>query len=552
SEDDAERSPSVTPDEEELQGKDPQLHRHLRGRGSTSTGGRGTSDSNVITHYMKNHNQMLTEMQMVTEGVEDNVVVSNSNTPPACHNCSAINNPPSCFEELHQDQQQHGPLGPLPMSLSMSHRILHPAVLEHSSQLYVDHHAGAQAHELLQQDTDSEQDSPHTSSRGAPGFLFYSYDPLSTSDEEGSAEVENSPDPDEDQKYKRMHITRKNVKDFVYNFYKDAQVDVVDHQELEDEGSDLPRLEDEEDEGSFASLNATSTQEKAVLAEGRTRIGSCRRELDHAVEEERELDQHPLARGCLYPSSAFFVFAQRARASRATTASSTSKPSTSTRAAQAAASRWRNNDNFDTLGRLLTYQEHHTHIDKLESPESDPQGHQGKMKKSDDASGKTSMKTTRSCTFSTILSWQIQIRAYASNMKTSLGRLLEIHRALWLPFALFTLWMTAAPRNNMPSNHGHGSDLEEEHLWRPVLVAALFSAYGVVWVIKSNIFPDLRLYNNVPIRGLAPILRETVYASVYLLYPIVASCFSSVSWKINEQNEAAVDVRLSSDSTQQQ
>lgn len=89
--------------------------------------------------------------------------------------------------------------------------------------------------------------------------------------------------------------------------------------------------------------------------------------------------------------------------------------------------------------------------------------------------------------------------------KVSLGRMLEIHKALWLPVALLCIAIT-------------GND--SVRAW---LMAALFGGYGILWVLKSYTFFDRGFYNSPDYQFSRPaILANFLLISVYFLYPVVA------------------------------
>lgn len=91
--------------------------------------------------------------------------------------------------------------------------------------------------------------------------------------------------------------------------------------------------------------------------------------------------------------------------------------------------------------------------------------------------------------------------------QTSLGRLLEVHKALWLPAGFAAMAFTG--------NWG----------MRPALMTGLFGAYGIVWVLKSNIYPDLGFYNTEKsrIKGAVDYAVKFAMIGVYFLYPYLAA-----------------------------
>lgn len=96
--------------------------------------------------------------------------------------------------------------------------------------------------------------------------------------------------------------------------------------------------------------------------------------------------------------------------------------------------------------------------------------------------------------------------------ETSMGRMLEVHKALWLPAGICSMLVT---NNYSP---------------RATLMTGLFGAYGIVWVIKSNVYPDLNFYNGQQARikanGLVPMwvdyLTKFAFVGVYFLYPVLS------------------------------
>ena len=90
--------------------------------------------------------------------------------------------------------------------------------------------------------------------------------------------------------------------------------------------------------------------------------------------------------------------------------------------------------------------------------------------------------------------------------ETNLGRLLEVHKALWMPVGFAAQAITG--------NWGV----------RASLMTGLFGAYGCVWVAKSNIYPDLNFYNGeqAQIKGPADYALKFSSISVYFLYPYLA------------------------------
>eukprot|EP00392_Amoebophrya_sp_AT5.2_P014286 g14434.t1 len=60
---------------------------------------------------------------------------------------------------------------------------------------------------------------------------------------------------------------------------------------------------------------------------------------------------------------------------------------------------------------------------------------------------------------------------------------------------------------------------------RAALMTGLFGAYGVAWVVKSNVFPDLQFYNSDKARIRSPLdyVAKFLLIGVYFLYPAVAT-----------------------------
>lgn len=90
--------------------------------------------------------------------------------------------------------------------------------------------------------------------------------------------------------------------------------------------------------------------------------------------------------------------------------------------------------------------------------------------------------------------------------ESSVGWMLELHKALWLPIGVCSMVLTG--------NYGH----------RATLMTGLFGAYGIMWVLKSNIFPDLNFYNTEQSRLKSWPHYIAIFAmiGVYFLYPVLA------------------------------
>eukprot|EP00747_Dinoflagellata_sp_TGD_P081038 gnl/TRDRNA2_/TRDRNA2_161137_c0_seq1.p1 gnl/TRDRNA2_/TRDRNA2_161137_c0~~gnl/TRDRNA2_/TRDRNA2_161137_c0_seq1.p1 ORF type:complete len:541 (-),score=95.00 gnl/TRDRNA2_/TRDRNA2_161137_c0_seq1:101-1678(-) len=90
---------------------------------------------------------------------------------------------------------------------------------------------------------------------------------------------------------------------------------------------------------------------------------------------------------------------------------------------------------------------------------------------------------------------------------STVGRMLEIHKALWLPAGLLAMYVTG--------NYG----------LRACLMTGLFGAYGIIWVLKSYVYPDLNFYNGEDSKLTSPVAYAGVFASVgiYFIYPVLAA-----------------------------
>lgn len=90
--------------------------------------------------------------------------------------------------------------------------------------------------------------------------------------------------------------------------------------------------------------------------------------------------------------------------------------------------------------------------------------------------------------------------------QSSVGKLLEAHKALWLPVSLalnyhYKNWST-----------------------RSSLMSGMFGAYGINWVLKSHLFWDKGYYNDADMVGGFPLLM-TVFTmlSIFFTYPLLAA-----------------------------
>ena len=90
--------------------------------------------------------------------------------------------------------------------------------------------------------------------------------------------------------------------------------------------------------------------------------------------------------------------------------------------------------------------------------------------------------------------------------KYSIGRLLEIHKSLWLPFSLAMMYIYD---NVTP---------------RTCLMAGLFGGYGINWVIKSYTFFDKNFYNapEMQLNLVGAIIQFSVL-SLFLFFPWCAA-----------------------------
>lgn len=90
--------------------------------------------------------------------------------------------------------------------------------------------------------------------------------------------------------------------------------------------------------------------------------------------------------------------------------------------------------------------------------------------------------------------------------KFSLGKILEIHKFSW-PF--ITLALTLYYQN---------------YSYRMYLMNGYFGSYGILWVLKSNLFYDKNFYlNDQHINGLLNSLINFLSISVYFLFPYITA-----------------------------
>lgn len=91
--------------------------------------------------------------------------------------------------------------------------------------------------------------------------------------------------------------------------------------------------------------------------------------------------------------------------------------------------------------------------------------------------------------------------------KVSLGRVLEFHKIMWLPFSLYMM------------------QTSDEASRRSALLTGLFGGYGIIWVIKSYTFWDKNFYNDPSLFLSGPIdfIFCNLSLATYLLYPYVAA-----------------------------
>lgn len=104
------------------------------------------------------------------------------------------------------------------------------------------------------------------------------------------------------------------------------------------------------------------------------------------------------------------------------------------------------------------------------------------------------------------------IAPYEDSTKcTSIGKMLEIHKICWLPVGLA----------GCAYQHFTFGDVTI----RMLLMTALFGAYGLVWALKSNIYPDLFFYNadEAKITGVGNWIFSFLMIAPYFLFPITAA-----------------------------
>ena len=90
--------------------------------------------------------------------------------------------------------------------------------------------------------------------------------------------------------------------------------------------------------------------------------------------------------------------------------------------------------------------------------------------------------------------------------KYSLGKVLEIHKSCW-PVVTFALSMWY-----------------QNYSVRMTLMNGYFSIYGILWVLKSNLFHDVNFYKNEKyITNLFNALINFTSVSVYFLFPYVTA-----------------------------
>lgn len=92
--------------------------------------------------------------------------------------------------------------------------------------------------------------------------------------------------------------------------------------------------------------------------------------------------------------------------------------------------------------------------------------------------------------------------------KVSLGLLLEYHKATW-PLMCVVCWYTSPCVDGV----------------RMSLMTGMFSAYGILWILKSSTFYDKKLYSQYD--SMKQSVINYLSISVYYLFPWIASrnCF---------------------------
>ena len=93
--------------------------------------------------------------------------------------------------------------------------------------------------------------------------------------------------------------------------------------------------------------------------------------------------------------------------------------------------------------------------------------------------------------------------------KISVGNLLEIHKLTW-PIACAFSWLK--------STCACGSEST-----RMATMTGLYSAYGVLWVLKSNTFYDIKFYLPQNYQSVTTAIINYASISVYYLFPYLAS-----------------------------
>ena len=103
---------------------------------------------------------------------------------------------------------------------------------------------------------------------------------------------------------------------------------------------------------------------------------------------------------------------------------------------------------------------------------------------------------------------------------TSLGKILEIHKFLWFPVALFFKFYF------------------NSNTIRSSLMTGFFGSYGILWVIKSKTFPDKTFYYNQEYQcNYIESIINFLSISVYFLFPYLAS--------INQNEITEIEVLIS-------
>ena len=90
--------------------------------------------------------------------------------------------------------------------------------------------------------------------------------------------------------------------------------------------------------------------------------------------------------------------------------------------------------------------------------------------------------------------------------EVSLGRVLEIHKFTW-PFVSLLFGL-----------------IYQNYSYRMTLMHSYFSGYGLMWVLKSNIYPDKNFYFNKEHKlTTVGIISSYTSISVYYLFPFVTA-----------------------------